>query len=149
MSKYITIEQLVISILLVSNLYWMLNAIRLRKEVKISNVEDAYKHVEETGKQLREMHNEVESIKEDFSNYLSELEKRIRTTISMYYDSMHKYNEVILSIYGVAHDAEESKTLNKIENCREEVEAIYNELDDLKVLWPEFYEGEDDEETGV
>lgn len=127
----------------------MLNAIRLRKEAKISTVEDAYKHVKETDKQLKEMHSEVESIKEEFNDYLLELEKRIRKTISMYYDSVHKYNDVILDIYGVAHDAKENKTLNKIEDCRKEVEAIYNELDGLKILWPEFYEGEDNEETGV
>ena len=149
MSKYITIEQLVISILLVSNLYWMLNAIRLRKEAKISTVEDAYKHVKETGKQLKEMHSEVESIKEEFNDYLLELEKRIRKTISMYYDSVHKYNDVILGIYGVAHDSGESKTLSKIENVRDDIQEIYDQMDELKTLWPEFYEGEDNEETGV
>ena len=127
----------------------MLNAIRLRKEAKISTVEDAYKHVKETGKQLKEMHSEVESIKEEFNDYLLELEKRIRKTISMYYDSIHKYNDVILGIYKVAEDNHEDNVLVEIDHNRDNVEEIFNQLDGLKILWPEFYEGEDDEKTGV
>lgn len=147
--KLITIEQFLIALLAVSNLYLAKCYVDLRKTDGAKLAKNALKYVKDTEKKLEDMRNEVNRVKGTFDDYLLKLEERIRKTINMYYDSVHKYNDVVIGIYGVAHDSGESKTLSKIENVRDDIQAIYDQMDELKTLWPEFYEENENEETRV
>lgn len=147
--KLITIEQFLIALLAVSNLYLAKCYVDLRKTDGAKLAKNALKYVKDTEKKLEDMRNEVNRVKGTFDDYLLKLEERIRKTINMYYDSVHKYNDVVIGIYGVAHDSGESKTLSKIENVRDDIQAIYEQMDELKTLWPEFYEENENEETRV
>ena len=147
--KLITIEQFLIALLAVSNLYLAKCYVDLRKTDGAKLAKNALKYVKDTEKKLEDMRNEVNRVKGTFDDYLLKLEERIRKTINMYYDSVHKYNDVVIGIYGVAHDSGESKTLSKIENVRDDIQEIYDQMDELKTLWPEFYEENENEETRV
>lgn len=112
---------------------------------ELITAQEALKYVKDTNKKLKLMQSEVNSAKEQFDAYLIDLEGRIRKTLKMYYDSVHSFNKVLLDVYDETQDIGGVNAI--LESKRDEIAAIYAELDKLKTIWPEFYGEEDEDEA--
>ena len=147
--NYITIEQILISVLFVSNLYFIRQWVDEKKRNGTGLVRNALKSVKLTETKLESTHKEVERIKNEYESYLNDVERRVIESLNTMMEILHKYSVVLVEAYETAQLNNEINTMKNIEEKQDELSTIYSKVDEIMKLWPEFYEGDKDEKTGI
>lgn len=147
--SYITLEQFLIALLFVSNVYFLTNWLNARRDNGVGLAKKALKNVKETEGKLTDVHKEVDRIRQEYEGYLTDVEQRVIESLNTMMDILHRYSVVLVEAYETAQANNETNTMKNIEEKQEELSVIYSKVDDIMALWPEFYKGDKDEETRV
>lgn len=146
---YITLEQFLIALLFVSNVYFLTNWLNVRRDNGIGLAKKALRNVKETEGKLTDVHKEVDRIRQEYENYLTDVEQRMIESLNTMMDILHRYSVVLVEAYETAQANNETNTMKNIEEKQNELSDIYSKVDDIMALWPEFYKGDKNEETRV